>query len=263
VDLEVPVAGGLVMLNQDGIVEIASGLAVNGDDGQVAEVAAGGDGFGIETGNGARFGENFLGKDAGEMVLADDHLDIDAEVVGMAEDFDDLAARGTDRGGPGGDFDVDNETFEVVGVVVAGLGSGFFTEDAVRCRGGVRRGEFGIEGDDDGLGHPIVEGSDMVPGKIWPVTAFARVMEDPNDGGVTAGEDAEDAAEAAAVGAGRQEFDEHLVALHGFADFVGRDEDVIVAISLRGTDEAEAVAVQVETSGNEIFGAIAGGGVGS
>ena len=43
----------------------------------------------------AGFGEDLVGKDVRKMVLADDHLDVDAEVVGMAEDLDDLAAGGT------------------------------------------------------------------------------------------------------------------------------------------------------------------------
>ena len=50
----------------------------------------------------------------------------------------------------------------------------------------------------------------------------------------------------------RGEFDEDLVALHGVVDFVGRDKDVVVAVALRGADEAEAVAVQVEASGDEV-----------
>ena len=41
-------------------------------------------------------------------------------------------------------------------------------------------------------------------------------------------------------------------------DFVGRDKDIVVAIALRGTDEAEAVAVQVEASGHQVVGLISG-----
>jgi len=64
---------------------------------------------------------------------------------------------------------------------------------------------------------------------------------------------------------GREEFDEHLVALHGGVDFVGRDEDVFAGLDGRsggaalasfGADEAVAVAVEVESSGGEI---VAGG----
>ena len=68
----------------------------------------------IEKGNGAGFGQHLVGEDARELVLADHHLDVDAEVVGIAEDFDD-AADGRARGrGPTGDFDIDDEAFEIV-----------------------------------------------------------------------------------------------------------------------------------------------------
>ena len=123
----------VVVVDENGVVEVAGGLAIDGDDGQVAEVAAVGDDFGVEMGDSAGFGENLVGKDAREMVLADDHLDVDAEVVGMAENFDDLAAGGTSGRGPGGDFNVDDETFEIARIVVAGMEASFFAEDAVWC----------------------------------------------------------------------------------------------------------------------------------
>ena len=73
------------------------------------------------------------------MVLADHDLDVDAEVVGIAEDFDDAAARRTMEGGPVGDLDVDDEAFEIVACMVRRFGvMGFLAEDAVR-------GGFGIE----------------------------------------------------------------------------------------------------------------------
>ena len=105
-------------VDENSIVEVTRGLAIDSDDGQVAEVAAGGDDFGVEMGDSAGFAEDLVGKDAREMVLADDHLDVDAEVVWMAENFDDLATGGPSRRRPCGDFNVDDETFEIVGVVV-------------------------------------------------------------------------------------------------------------------------------------------------
>ena len=147
VDLKMPVAGGGVVVDENGVVEVAGGLAVDGDDGQVAEVAAGGDDFGVEMSDSAGFGENLVGEDAREMVLADDHLDVDAEVVGMAENFDDLAAGGASGCGPGGDFNVDDETFEIARVVVADGAGGFFAEDAMRVwQWRWAAGELGVEG---------------------------------------------------------------------------------------------------------------------
>ncbi len=51
-------------------------------------------------------------------MLADHHLDIDAEIVGRAEDFDDTADGRLDGRGPAGDLDIDDQAFEIV--VVAG-----------------------------------------------------------------------------------------------------------------------------------------------
>ena len=263
VDLEVPMAGGVVVLDENGVVEVTRGLAIDGDDGQGAEVAADSDDFGVEMSDSAGFGENLVGKNAREMVFADDHLDVDAEVVGMAENFDDFGAGGASGRGPRGDFNVDDETFEIVQVVVAGLSKGFFAENAMWRGCGSRSGDLGVERDDDGLSHAVVEGGDVVAGEGLSATAFACVVKDADDGGIAAGEDAQDATEFAAVGAGRSEFDEHLVALHGVADFVGWDKDVVFTPALGGADKAEAIAVEVEASGDEVFGAIAGGAVGS
>ena len=116
--------------DEDGIVEVVGGFAVDGDDGQVAEVAAGGDDFGIEMGDFAGFGEDGFGEDVREMVFADHHLDVDAEVIGIAEDLDDAAAGGTVGGREVGDLDIDDESFEIVEVDSFGC-CGFFAEDAV------------------------------------------------------------------------------------------------------------------------------------
>jgi hypothetical protein len=197
------------------------------------------------------------------MVFADDHLDVDAEVVGMAENLDDFAAGGASGRRPRGDFNVDDETFELARIVVADLEASFFAENAMRSGSDVRRGEFGVVRNDDGLGHPVVEGGDVVAAEVFAAAAFACVVKNADDGGIAAGEDAQDAAELSAVGPWRSEFNEDLVALHGVADFVGGDKDVVFTPALGGADEAKAVAVEVEASGDEVFGAVAGGAVGS
>ena len=87
-----------------------------------------------------------------------------------------------------------------------------------------------------------------------------RIVKGADDGGVAALEDADDAAEAAAVGLGRLHLDEHLVALHGAVDLVGRNEDVLSRRRFRGdlprafdwADKAVAVAMQVEAAGGEV-----------
>ena len=55
-----------------------------------------------------------------EMKFADGDFDVDAEVVFAAENLDDSTARVLRGAGPIGDFDVDDQAFEVGVVVVAG-----------------------------------------------------------------------------------------------------------------------------------------------
>ena len=144
------------------------------------------------------------------------------------------------------------------------MGEGFFAEDAVRGGCGVRRGKFGVEGDDDGLGHAVVEGRDVVAVEAFAAAAFARVVEDADDGGIAAGEDAQDAAEFAAVGSRGGASSTRTwspcmaspISLGGMKMSSSRS-------ALRGADKAEAVAVEIEASGDEVFGAVAGGAVGS
>jgi hypothetical protein len=203
----------------------------------------------------------------GEVVFADDSFYVDSEGVGWAKDFDDAAASGAARGGKVGDFDVDGEAFEavfVVGVPGALLELGFFAEDSVR--GGFWcGGDLHAIGDEDGLGHTLVERGDVVAvnhGEMVPCVGAAvgaLVMEDADYGGIAAGENAEDSAGAAAVTASGSFVDDDFIALHGAVELVRWDEEIVVAVSAAvGTDEGVAVAVHVDTTGDE---AVAGGAV--
>ena len=80
-------------------------------------------------------------------------------------------------------------------------------------------------------------------------------MKDADDGGIAALEHADDAALAAPVGLGRLHFHQHLVALHGAVDLVGRNEDIVLPDGLAriGAHKSEAIAMQVEASGGEII----------
>ena len=87
----------------------------------------------------------------------------------------------------------------------------------------------------------------------------ASVVEDADDGGVAAVENAGDATGAASVAASGGFVGEDLVALHGAVNLVRRDEEVVVAGGAAiGADEAVAFPVEVEAAGDEI---IAGGSV--
>ena len=88
------ISGAVVALpDENCVVEVARGLAVDGDDGQRSEVAAVGGFVAIEMSDGTCFGEHGLGKNARELVLADHHLHVDAEVVWQTENFNDSADR--------------------------------------------------------------------------------------------------------------------------------------------------------------------------
>ncbi len=125
VDLELPVAVGEPP-DEDGVVEVAGGFAVDGD-------GMWGAGRGSRGGRASSsslrvatvwaaelvgFGEDAGGEEVGQAVLADDDFDVDAEVVGVAEDLEQAALGGAGGGGEGGDLDVDGEAFEGLAGVV-------------------------------------------------------------------------------------------------------------------------------------------------
>src|SRR6202051_3331738 len=89
--LKMPAAGGAAFAI-NGVVEIAGGFAVDGDDGEVAKILAD-CAFCVADGSGAARGflQNFGGKCVREVMLANDDFDVDAEVAGAAEDFDDAS----------------------------------------------------------------------------------------------------------------------------------------------------------------------------
>src|SRR6266446_8182479 len=94
VNFEVPAAIS-AMLYVDGVVEIARGLSIDGDDRQVAEILAART-LGFTHGLRAtlRFIQNFAGEYMREMMLADDDFGVNAEIAGTPENLDDPAGRG-------------------------------------------------------------------------------------------------------------------------------------------------------------------------
>ncbi len=121
VDLKFVVSIG-ELADEDGIVKVAGGFTIDGDDGKVAEIAAalqfGGRNRG---GDGAGFGDDRRRKVVGQVVLADDDLDVNAEIVFVADDLDDAAAGILGGGGPVGDLAIDDETFQVFPGTAAGF----------------------------------------------------------------------------------------------------------------------------------------------
>ncbi len=173
-----------------------------------------------------RFLQHLDGKAMRQVVLADDDLDIDAEVVFIAENFDHSPARILGSGGPVGDLDVDYQAFEVSPLAAAG----FVAQDAIalggalgaclgfcvlaaafcwsfRFSGGFSCGHLHSARDDDVLSDLLVHGGDEVVSRA--------VMKDADHGGIAAGEHAQDAALGAAIVAAATQLDQHLVAVHG------------------------------------------------
>src|ERR1019366_7699657 len=96
----------------DGIVEIARGFAIDGDNRKLAVIAAvaqfAGGNFGFDASfQGLRFFDHCGRKAVGQVKLADHDLDIDAEVVFFAEDLDYAATRVLRGSWPVADFHVD------------------------------------------------------------------------------------------------------------------------------------------------------------
>src|SRR5262249_34682555 len=106
----------LELAHVDGVIEVTRGFTVDGDDRKRAivapltERARWDDGF-----DGLRFLEHFGGEAVRQVELADHDFDVDAEIVLVAEDFDDFAARILRGRRPVGDFDINDYVFKIVG----------------------------------------------------------------------------------------------------------------------------------------------------
>ncbi len=109
-----------------------------------------------------RLGEDVCGEDVGQVVLADDDFDVDAEGVGVAEDLEDATLGGRARVGKSVISTSTARPSRTLGVCQLPEVS----ECALLRRGcGVRCFEGGgglagspVIGDEDGLGHALVEG---------------------------------------------------------------------------------------------------------
>src|SRR5208283_5620901 len=139
-----------------------------------------------------------------QVVLADDDLDIHAEIVLVAKDLDHAAARVLGWRGPVGDLHIHDEAFEVIPLAAAG----FLAEDAIagllalaRCfifsmwlrlgRWLVTTRPFHPTRDDDILSDLFVHRRDVVVPRA--------VVKRADDGGISTSEHAQDAAFGAAV----------------------------------------------------------------
>jgi hypothetical protein len=222
---------------RDGIIEIAGGIGIDGDDEVAAEIFPadgavrefnGGEGFG--------FGEGFGREGGGEIKFPNDGEDVDAWIGSAAEAFDEEA------------FGVGSAIFPVDQFgddLVAGFG----------YRGAFRTGGGDVE---------IVEKAGVVGDDDEEAGCF---LESADDHGGAALEDTVDTAagavgirRSAATGGGSSSaidagYDE--VAVKGRAGVLGGD--VKVGGTVGGNDEGKAFGVELDGAGDEV--GIAGGDV--
>ena len=197
----------------DGVVEIAGGFAVDGDDGERAEIAAAGE-FRLADGLRHAFGllHHFGRKAVREVVFADDDFDVDAEIVGVAQDLDHAAHR------TGALFRVLQQLHVHDHAVQLFDGSGLERTDADAVDGGAGGRELQAFGDLDPLPDAVV--------LRHHVGSMAADAELADHGGVGAFEHLDDLAIGAPAGLDARDAHHHAVAVHGLGGGVGRDEDV-------------------------------------
>src|SRR5207248_429432 len=116
VDLEREVAVWQ-LVDEDGVIEVARGFAIYGDDGQIAKIAPALQlGARDESRNGLSLIDDFRWKAVRQMMLSDYDFDIDAEIVRRAENFDYASDRGDMPVAIVEQFSVDDHTVQIAGV---------------------------------------------------------------------------------------------------------------------------------------------------
>jgi len=244
VDLQEP-AAAFEAFDVNGVVEVARGFAVDGDDGEAAKILAAGQfRFGNWAGELFGFVSNFAGKRVGQVVLADDDFRVHAEIAGAAKNFDDAADGRGAFAGVADEFGIDDGAVEFRNVreAEAFAGALLFTGEQLFAESGR---EFLTGGKFDFV---------LDAGIVRDDNAAARsVAEETDDGGMRARDDAEDAAFGAASAGCAAEagnLGDDVVAVHGVFDIVAGDEEVTVEIrdSDIGNDETVAILVEDEAA---------------
>ena len=253
------VAAG-VLDYQHCIIEIFRRLAVDGHNGESAKVPPRCNLLLIEMRQRARLGQHPVGKDPRQLVLADHHLHIDAEIIRIAQHLNHAPDRRPCRSRPAGDLHIHHQAFQVAAL----LAFTFWTGDCFGAENTMRRGcrahrrNLRTWRNQDCLAHSVIKWDHVVPHS----TVRSRVMKYPNNGPVVPLHHAHDASLAASVGFRRLKLHQHLVALHGSVNLVGGNEDILVhrhrGLPRIGPHKAEPIAMQVKPTGHQIV-ACAGG----
>jgi len=239
-------------LDVNGVVEVAGGFAVNGDDGEFAEIfPAGAVAFGNGQGEALGLLQNFAGEGMGKMMFANDDFGIHTEIAGTAKDFDDASGGRSAGARIAEEFDVDDGAVELRDV-----------REALVARGvlGGRKKLFAESGREFFAGYKL---DVMLDARVKRRndTAARGVVELADDGGMRAADDAHNTAFGAAgagVAAESVDLGDDVIAVHGVFDGVARNENVAIHIGKSDIRNDETVAILMENEAALDF--VAGGG---
>jgi hypothetical protein len=229
----------------DGVVEIARGFTVDGDDGKIAEIAAAGEiGFRNFLRRGAGGGENFVGEEVRQMMFANDDFDVHADFAGAAENFGDPPGRGDAAFRKARELDVYDGTVKL-GKTQAAIWRGFFSSCDAQFLA-----QFGRQLLARGNRH-FVEDARVVR---QHVITLGTVSKQADDRGMFALDDLDDAAFGATVGAAALDACQDAIAVHGVVESIAADEEIAIDFwnRLIGDKKAIAVSVRDDSSGDEI-----------
>src|ERR1700691_4755327 len=225
----------------DGVVEVVRDFSVKRDDGEIAEVAASGEfGFCHFLFLVSRFSQNFVGKNVGQMMLANDDFDVHADFGGAAENFQDATdgSETTFRIAP--NFDVYDCAVQL-GKTHAAAGERFRPQFLAQSRG-----QFVARRNQDFMQDARVVGKDDV--------ALRAVAKEADHRGMLALENLHHAAFGAAVRATALDAAENAVAIHRVPEIVATNEKITVDSADRriGYEEGVAFAMGDDSAGNQI-----------
>ena len=244
--------------DQHGVIEIACGFAVNGNDWKTAKLAS------LADLSGRHYGLGFLGlakhfwrKAVRQVKFANDNFDVHAEIVLIAQNFDDAAPRILRCRRPVGDLDINGNVFQIAPVSPA---SGFVAKNSVARFPCVRPGDsrprlflgrrprshssmtlelcsrdsrgrlsphlfgsclfrvFHALRDDDLLRNLLVDRDHVV--------ASRPVVENSDGGGMSTINRSNNPPFGPSSVPNVDDLDQHAIAVHGGADGMRRDEDV-------------------------------------
>src|ERR1700733_8711396 len=229
----------------DGVVEIARGFAVNGDDGELAEIAASREfGFCDFLFFVSGFNQNFFGENMRQVMLANDDFDIHADFTRASENFQDASDGRETTFGVALDFHVHDSAIEFRK-----------TQAAARERRALRnRAQFLAQSRRQlvaGGNQDFVQDARVIRKNHVSLRAVAK---EADQRGVLAFDNLHHAAFGAAVRAAAFDASENAVAIHGVAEIVASDEKIAVDSSDRriGDEKGVAFAMRNNSAGNKI-----------